>query len=214
MPQFVDLRLIEEAQGRKGGKKYTPSEQLKPRRPEMLNVTMEEELHYKVEGDLDRNFAETQERDVTSNLPTLAELQQELKSSNMPSFQHGSCAGASSAEFGKYLRKRDAERKRLESMYTHGVEVKKALDFEARKEERKAEAESKTAKRAAKRKKKDEAAKKRKEAFKKQKAENGQGPKQEGDPQESEDSEPEVPQTEPAAQAVNDVPQAEPAAQG
>lgn len=153
------------------------------------------------------------ERDVTSQLPTLAELQQELKSSNMPPFQHGSCAGASSAEFGKYLRKRvcvciacvrgvcvfvrayaharvcrsvgcgcvfgnethlmsgdlhcvlararanfericgshewqkadqrlwsqDAERKRLEGIYLHGVEVKKAQDFEERRQTRKAE---------------------------------------------------------------------------
>lgn len=50
MPQFVDLRLIEEARGRGNGRMFTPSEQLRPRRPEELNMTLEEELHLKVEG--------------------------------------------------------------------------------------------------------------------------------------------------------------------
>eukprot|EP00668_Euglena_longa_P032620 GGOE01042011.1.p2 GENE.GGOE01042011.1~~GGOE01042011.1.p2 ORF type:complete len:204 (+),score=70.47 GGOE01042011.1:23-613(+) len=175
MPQFVDLRLIEEAQGRGSGRKFTPSEQLRPRRPEELNRTLEEELHLQVEGKLDGEFAVSHPRDVTSQLPTLAELQQELKSSNMPPVQHGSCAGACSAEFGKYLRKRDAERKRLEGIYLHGVEVKKAQDFEERRQKRKAEEEAKTAKRASKRKKKEEAARRRKDASKRQSGAEGNG---------------------------------------
>eukprot|EP00669_Euglena_mutabilis_P013947 TRINITY_DN8960_c0_g1_i1.p2 TRINITY_DN8960_c0_g1~~TRINITY_DN8960_c0_g1_i1.p2 ORF type:complete len:204 (-),score=71.03 TRINITY_DN8960_c0_g1_i1:104-685(-) len=164
MPQFVDLRLIEEAQGRSHGRRFTPSEQLRPHRSQELLRTLEDELHLKTEGRLDKEWALAQPRTVTANLPTLAEVQQELKTANIPPYVHSSCAGACSAEFGKYLRKRDGERKRLEGMYNHSVEVKKATEFEQNREKQKAEEEAKTARRSAKRKKKEAAAKRRKEA--------------------------------------------------
>ena len=54
MPQFVDLRLVEEKHGE--AKKLPPkSLQMIPTRAESLNMTLEEELHLRSGGNTNNN---------------------------------------------------------------------------------------------------------------------------------------------------------------
>eukprot|EP00906_Rhabdomonas_costata_P001610 RCo002636 len=168
MPQFVDLRLVEE---KHGAAKDLPgkSGHLCAFRDESLNISHEDELHLRYGGSLDPEYVKQHPGDVVSKLPTLAEFQQELKTKRMKTVEHGSCAGAGSQDFGKYMRARAWERKRVERLYQTEAQRSAQEEFEKRMQERKQAQEEKTKKKAQKRKKKKQREQERKAAGKLQK---------------------------------------------